>query len=345
VDVHRGYADRYTRPVAEKTSTNGTVPSGARRPHELAVLALPGVVLADMATPVEMFSLVRREDGSAPYRVKVCGSSRKLQLKHCSLETPYGLPALEKAQTIIVAGVTDVAAELPTAALSALRKAAQRGARVASICTGAFVLAAAGLLDGRRATTHWLVAPELAQRYPRVRVDPDVLYVDLGQILTSAGAAAGTDLCLHLIRKDCGAAVAARSARLAVMPLERDGGQAQFIHHALPAALTGSLAPLLAWASEHLKEDLGVESLARRQSTSVRTLHRLFAEQTGTTPAEWVMQRRVRRAQELLERTRKPVESVAAEAGFGSATALRERFRAVMGTSPLAYRKAFARKR
>lgn len=343
--MHTGYADRYTRPVAEKTSTDGTVPSSVRKPHELAVLALPGVVLADMATPVEMFSLVRREDGSAPYRVKVCSSTRKLKLKHCSLEAPYSLATLGKAQTIIVAGVTDVAAELPVAALAALKKAAQRGARVASICTGAFVLAAAGLLDGRRATTHWLVAPELARRYPRIRVDPDVLYVDLGQILTSAGAAAGTDLCLHVIRKDCGAAVAARSARLAVMPLEREGGQAQFIHHVLPETLTGSLAPLLTWASEHLKQDLGVEALARRQSTSVRTLHRLFAEQTGTTPAEWVMQRRIRRAQELLERTHKPVESVAHDAGFGSATALRERFRAVVGTSPLAYRKAFAKRR
>lgn len=321
------------------------MPRGVRKLHELAVLALPGVVLADMATPVEMFSLVRREDGSAPYRVKVCSNTRKLKLKHCSLEAPFGLSVLEKAQTIIVAGVTDVAAELPAAALAALKKAAERGARVASICTGAFVLAAAGLLDGRRATTHWLVAPQLAQRYPRIRVDPDVLYVDLGQILTSAGAAAGTDLCLHLIRKDCGAAVAARSARLAVMPLEREGGQAQYIHHALPEAQSGSLSPLLTWASEHLKEDLGVEALARRQSTSIRTLHRLFAEQTGTTPAEWVTQRRIRRAQELLERTRKPIESVAHEAGFGSATALRERFRAVVGTSPLAYRKAFAKQR
>lgn len=309
------------------------------------MLALPGVVLADMATPVELFSLVRREDGSAAYRVKLCSTNRRLKLQHCTLEAPHSLSALERAQTIIVAGLTDVGAELPAAALAALRKASQRGARIASICTGAFVLAATGLLDGRRATTHWLVAPDLAQRYPRIRVDPNVLYVDLGQILTSAGAAAGTDLCLHLIRKDCGAAVAARSARLAVMPLEREGGQAQYIRHVLPEVLTGSLAPLLSWASEHLKEDLGVEALARRQSTSIRTLHRLFGEQTGTSPAEWVMQRRIRRAQELLERTRQPVESVAAEAGFGSATALRERFRVVVGTSPVAYRKAFAKRR
>jgi transcriptional regulator GlxA family with amidase domain len=311
----------------------------------LAVLALPGAVLADLATPLEMFSLVRRQDGSAAYRVKLCATSRRLRLQHCTLATRYTLSVLRRAETIIVAGVSDVNAQLPAAALAALRSAARRGARVASICTGAFVLAAAGLLDGRRATTHWLVASELALCYPRIRVDPDVLYVDLGQVLTSAGAAAGMDLCLHLIRKDCGAAVAARSARLAVMPLEREGGQAQFIRHALPEALSGSLAPLLAWASQHLKADLSVEALAHRRATSVRTLHRLFNEQTGTTPAEWVMQRRVRRAQELLERTRHSVEAVAAEAGFGSPTALRERFRAVVGASPLTYRKTFVKPR
>jgi transcriptional regulator GlxA family with amidase domain len=211
---------------------------------------------------------------------------------------------------------------------------------VASICSGAFLLAATGLLDGRRATTHWLAAAELARRHRAVEVDPDVLYVDNGPILTSAGAAAGFDLCLHLVRRDLGARAAAMVARRVVMPLERAGGQAQFIVHSIPTT-EASLQPLLSWIEGNLAGTLDVPTLARRAKTSVRTFRRRFQEQTGTTPAKWVNRARVRRAQTLMESTDLPVERVAEVAGFGSAAVLRERFAKLVGTSPQSYRRAF----
>jgi transcriptional regulator GlxA family with amidase domain len=202
------------------------------------------------------------------------------------------------------------------------------------------VLAATGLLDGRRATTHWKTAAALSRRYPGIRVEPDVLYVDHGQLLTSAGATAGTDLCLHLIRKDHGAAVAAESARLAVAPLERAGGQAQFIRQVAPVA-HGSLQPLQEWITRNLANRFSVVTLARRHATSVRTLHRRFVEQTGLTPAQWILQRRVRRAQELLETSSLSIDAVAHAVGFSAASTFRERFRAIVGTNPQSYRRLY----
>jgi transcriptional regulator GlxA family with amidase domain len=212
---------------------------------------------------------------------------------------------------------------------------------VASICSGAFLLAATGLLDGRRATTHWLGTGELARRYPRVHVDPDVLYVDEGQVLTSAGAAAAFDLCLHLVRLDYGSAVAVDAARASVMPLERDGGQAQFITHAAPAPDGSSLAPLLVWLEENLSKALSLDRIARRAAMSIRSLNRRFREQTGTTPLQWLLRARVRRAQSLLETTTDSIEHIATTVGFGSVTALRAHFRRGVATSPQAYRRAF----
>ncbi|MEU7162836.1 helix-turn-helix domain-containing protein, partial [Streptomyces chrestomyceticus] len=210
------------------------------------------------------------------------------------------------------------------------------------ICTGAFILAAAGLLDGLRATTHWVAADQLAERFPRVDVRPDVLYVDNGQILTSAGAAAGMDLCLHIIRRDLGSAVAADSARLSVMPLEREGGQAQFIVQATPPVPQGSLLePVLAWIEDHLAQDLTLAEMAARSRLSERTFSRRFREQTGTTPLQWLLRARVRRAQFLLETTDHGVERIASQAGFGSPTAFRERFKRVVGVTPQSYRSAF----
>ncbi|MBX6382130.1 MAG: helix-turn-helix domain-containing protein, partial [Microbispora sp.] len=226
--------------------------------------------------------------------------------------------------------------------LEALREAAARGTRLASICAGAFTLAAAGLLDGLRATTHWAAAPELARRFPAVDVRPDVLYVDNGQVLTSAGAAAGLDLCLHMIRRDHGSAVAADAARLSVMPLEREGGQAQFIVHEHPPVPSGSLLePVLAWIEDNLDRDLTLREMAARAGMSERTFGRRFRQQTGTTPLQWLLRARVRRAQYLLENTDHGIERIAAQAGFGSPTAFRERFKRVVGTTPQAYRSSF----
>jgi transcriptional regulator GlxA family with amidase domain len=212
---------------------------------------------------------------------------------------------------------------------------------VASICSGAFVLAATGALDGLRATTHWRVAAELARRHPEIEVDAGVLYVDNGRVLTSAGAAAGLDLCLHLVRRDLGAEVAANVARDAVMPLERAGGQAQFIVHEPPTGDDSSLAPLLAWLEQNLRKELPLPAIARRAAMSTRTLSRRFREQVGTTPALWVTRARIRRAQRLLETTALSVEQVAAEVGFGSPAVLREHFGRIVGTNPLAYRRSF----
>ena len=230
----------------------------------------------------------------------------------------------------------------PLSVVRAIRRAVARRARVASICTGAFVLAATGALDGLSATTHWLAAADFARRHPAIDLDANVLYVDNGRLLTSAGAAAGFDLCLHMIRRDLGAEIAASVARLTVMPLERAGGQAQFIEHAPPSDAPGAMTPLLTWLEQNLSRDLPITVIARRAAMSTRTLNRRFREQVGTTPAAWIAHARVRRAQRLLESTDLPVEQVATEVGFGSTTVMREHFGVLVGTSPLSYRRAFS---
>ena len=246
-----------------------------------------------------------------------------------------------QANTVIVPGVSDLGATVAPDVVRALRAASKAGARIASICTGAFILAETGLLDGLRATTHWLGATELARRHPRIAVDPDVLYVDNGRLLTSAGAAAGLDLCLHLVRLDYGASVAADTARRVVMPLERTGGQAQFITHEAPGPDGSSLEPLLRWLESHAHCDLSLNVIARKAAMSVRTLNRRFRDQTGTTPLQWVLRARARRAQRLLESSNRSVERIADDAGFGSSAAFRARFRQIVGTSPREYRRAF----
>jgi transcriptional regulator GlxA family with amidase domain len=210
-----------------------------------------------------------------------------------------------------------------------------------SICVGAFTLAAAGLLDGRRATTHWAAAAELARRHPAVTVDRDVLYVDEGDVLTSAGAAAGLDLCLHIVRRDHGAAVAGRTARLSVAPLERAGGQAQFVAHEPPAPQGSSLEPLLAWLVDNLHRPFTLADIAAHAAMSDRSLSRHFRRQTGTTPLRWMNRQRIRRAQQMLEDTDQPAERIGELVGFTSPTAFRERFREVVGVSPQAYRRSF----
>ena len=256
-----------------------------------------------------------------------------------------GLEALQDADTIVVPGF----AHWPTAsfpeAASALTRAHLRGARIMSICTGAFVLAEAGLLDGRRATTHWYAAEELAKRYPEVKVDPDVLYVDEGSILTSAGVAAGLDLCLHVVRRDYGAAVAADVARWTVIAPHREGGQAQFVplpaRSAADSPPEGTTEPARTWALAHLDQPISVDDLAVRAVMSRRTFARRFRSETGTTPAQWLLEQRLRAAQSLLETTDRPVGQIAQESGFGNAAALRAHFERRLRTTPTAYRCRF----
>ena len=307
--------------------------------HSVAVVAYHGVLPFDLATPCEIFSRVAVPGQSEPYTVRVCSVARVVKAGALNLRAPYTLADIAGSDTVVLPGIADPTMSIPPDVLTAVRDAAGRGARIASICTGAFVLAATGLLDGLRATTHWAAAELLAARYPAITVDPNVLFVDNGQLLTSAGAAAGLDLCLHMVRRDYGLAVAAQAARLAVMPLERDGGQAQFIVHHPPASDT-SLQPLLHWLTQNLHRVLDLEEVARHAAMAPRTLSRHFRQQVGTTLLQWLLAARVRRAQLLLETTGLSVEQVAIQAGFGSATMLRERFAKLVGTTPTAYRRA-----
>jgi transcriptional regulator GlxA family with amidase domain len=310
--------------------------------HTVAVLALDNVVPFDLSTPLEVFGRSRLPGERPGYRVRVCAPTPHIEAGLFTLQARGGLDVLADADTIIVPGTATPFAPVPVPVLDALRAAGAAGTRMASICVGTFTLAQAGLLDGLRATTHWLVAPELARQYPRIEVDADVLYVDNGQILTSAGAAAGLDLCLHMIRRDYGSVVAADAARLSVMPLEREGGQAQFIVHEQPPAPQGSaLEPLLRWLEDNAGRELTLDEIAHRAGMSTRTLLRRFREQTGTTPLQWLHRTRVRQAQHLLETTEHSVERIAAQVGFGSPTAFRDRFKRIAGVTPQSYRHAF----
>ncbi|MEV6901139.1 helix-turn-helix domain-containing protein [Amycolatopsis sp. NPDC051372] len=312
--------------------------------RSVVILALDRVVPFDLATPIEVFTRTRLPDGRAAYQVRVCGPAEEIDAGAFTIRPRHGLEALAEADTIIVPG-RDELEEVPADVVDALRAAAAKGTRIASICSGAFILAATGLLDGQRATTHWVAAPQLAARYPAIEVDADVLYVDNGTILTSAGAAAGLDLCLHLIRRDHGSAVAADAARLSVMPLEREGGQAQFIVHDQPPTPRGSvLEPVLRWLDENCAKDLTLDDIAAHAGMSSRTLNRRFREQTGTSPLQWLLRARIRQAQHLLEATDHGVDRIAGQVGFGSPTSFRDRFKRIVGTSPQAYRGSFQRR-
>ncbi|MBQ0826367.1 GlxA family transcriptional regulator [Streptomyces tagetis] len=311
--------------------------------HTVAVLALDHVIPFDLSTPIEVFSRTRLPDGRPGYRVRVCAERPEVAAGAFTLRAPWGLEGLRDADTVIVPGTATPGHGPSPAVHEALRTAAAEGTRIASICSGTFTLAATGLLDGLRATTHWAAAGLLARAHPAVEVDPDVLYVDNGQILTSAGAAAGLDLCLYMIRRDHGSAVAAHAARLSVMPLEREGGQAQFIVHDYPPTPRGgALEPLLDWLRDNLGRDLTLAEIAAHAGMSTRTLIRRFREQTGTTPLQWLHRARVHQAQHLLETTEHTVERIAAQVGFGSPTAFRDRFKRTTGVSPRAYRRTFA---
>jgi transcriptional regulator GlxA family with amidase domain len=308
--------------------------------HTVGVLALPDTIAFDLSTPIEVFGRVRRPDGSQAYRVLVCGSDPEVAAGPIRIATDHRLDALAAVDTIVVPGRYDPLAPTPDGVHEALQAALARGTRIASICVGAFTLAAAGILDGKRATTHWLGAQLFRNAFPEVHLDADVLYVDEGQVLTSAGASAGIDLCLHMVACDYGTAVAADAARMAVAPLHRSGGQAQFIVR--NRRLTGQALPeLLAWIEQHAHRELSLEDVAAQASMSIRTLNRRFQAETGHTPMQWVNAVRVRHAQELLEATAHSVERIGRDVGFSSAANFREQFRRVAGVPPQSYRNTF----
>jgi transcriptional regulator GlxA family with amidase domain len=315
----------------------------ALKRHRVALLCLEPVVAFDLSTPAEVFSLAWTRDGPL-YETATCAvvPGPVATTSGFAVEAVAGLEAIAAADTVLVPGYRGLEPP-PALALDALRAAAARGARIASICTGAFALAHAGLLDGRRATTHWFAAPELARRFPEIDVDPDALYVDEDDVLTSAGLSAGIDLCLHLVRSDHGERVGANVARAMVASPHRDGGQAQFIQRPLPDTVGDtSLEPVRRWALDHLTDPLDVPTLAARAGVSPRTFARRFVAETGTTPLKWLHSQRVLEARRLLEHTNLPIEHVASKSGFGSAPSLREHFRRATKTTPTAYRRTFA---
>ncbi len=309
--------------------------------HRVVAVVLEGVRVLDLAAPAHFFGHLGPPryafDLAAVEPGAVRGSSG------FEIVVEHGLDALEEADTIVVPGYGPTDRTPPEALLDALRAAAGNGARVMSICTGAFALAHAGLLDGRRAATHWADAAALASRFPAVEVDADVLFVDGGDVLTSAGVAAGLDLCLHVVRSDHGAEVASAFARRTVIAPHRDGGQSQFIDLPLPPPVEKSadLAATRTWALENLSQPLDVATLANHALVSPRTFARRFRAETGTTPHKWLLHQRVLQARRLLESSDTAVEEIATRCGFGSAASLRTHFRSQTGTSPIAYRRAF----
>lgn len=315
--------------------------------RRVAVVALPGVAPFELGVLCEVFGLDRSAEGIPGYEFTVCTADGKAVRSSVGFEiVPHaGLAPLADADLIAIpARPLDNTA--PPEVLDALRAADARGADLLSVCTGSFVLGEAGLLDGRRCTTHWRHAPELARRYPSATVHPDALYITDGNILTSAGTAAGIDLGLHIVRREHGSEIANMLARRMVVPPHRDGGQAQYIEAPMPATETApTLEPLLAWLVEHLDEPVTVEQLASREHMAVRTFARRFVAETGVSPHEWITAQRVLLARRLLEETELGVDAVASRSGFGRASVLRHHFSRRVGTPPSEYRKRFTSRR
>jgi transcriptional regulator GlxA family with amidase domain len=310
----------------------------------IAVIAFDGIVPFHLSVPCLVFSGNARDPGVAPFEVTVCATAPGLLRTAAgfSIEAAAGLDALHSADLVVMPSWHDDCRAAPPALLDALRRAHQGGACVVGLCLGAFPLAEAGLLDGKRATTHWECTDLLAARYPKVRVDPDVLYLDEGDVLTSAGVAAGIDCCLHLLRKMSGAEVANRRARRLLVAPHRQGGQAQFIERPLPLTRSdGRLAELLEWVTAHLEQVHTLESLAARTAMSQRNFTRHFRQATGTSFKQWILSQRLAQAQRMLESSNASIEVVAQQTGFGTSLSLRQHFQAVLHISPSAYRKQF----
>ncbi|MEV1062521.1 helix-turn-helix domain-containing protein [Streptomyces sp. NPDC050263] len=313
--------------------------------QNVAAVLLDGVHPFELGVLCEVFGLDRSDEGLPKYDFAVVSAEGPVLRTHVgglTVSTPYGLDRLEEADLIAVpASDANVEREYPPELLAALRRGVDRGARVLSVCSGVFVLGAAGLLDGRRCAVHWRHADLLARRHPRTTVEPDVLYVDEDPVITSAGTAAGIDACLHLVRKEQGPDVANGIARRMVVPPHRDGGQAQYIARPLPRSACDTVGGVLVWMEEHLDQEVTVEQLAERAHMSPRTFARRFQQETGTTPYRWLLRQRVLLAQHLLEATDETVDAIAWRAGFGTAGALRHQFVQALGTTPNAYRRTF----
>ncbi|MCI3240703.1 MULTISPECIES: GlxA family transcriptional regulator [Streptomyces] len=326
-------------------SSQGRSRTRTRPPHRVAVIVDEGTNPFEVGVATELFGLPRPELGlPAPlYEVTLCAPAPEVRMNHgfFTLTGVAGLDAVDGADTVVVPGRPDNVVPRVEAVLEAVRRAYARGARVMSLCTGSFALAEAGLLDGRRATTHWMWADAFRELHPKVLLEPDVLFVDEGRILTAAGSAAALDLGLHVVRKDHGAEIANAVSRRLVFAAHRDGGQRQFVERPVPSVPEESLAPLLAWAQERLGEPLTVADMAARAAVSPATLHRRFRAELGTTPLAWLTGERVALACRLIERGEERLDVVAARSGLGSAANLRARVRRETGLSPSAYRRRF----
>ncbi|MFC9845003.1 GlxA family transcriptional regulator [Streptomyces sp. NPDC060223] len=311
----------------------------------VAVALLDGVHPFELGVVCEVFGLDRGDEGLPVYDfavVSVEGPTLSTHVPGLTISTPYGLDRLDEADLVVVpAGSAYAVRDYPPELLDALRRAVDRGARVLSVCSGAFVLGAAGLLDGRRCAVHWHHADMLARQYPRAIVEPDVLYVDEDPVITSAGTASGIDACLHIVRKEHGPEVANAIARRMVVPPHRDGGQAQYIERPLPRSECDTVGEVLVWMERHLDEEVTVEQLAARAHMSPRTFARRFQQETGTTPYRWILRQRVLLAQDLLEASDETMDAIAGRTGFGNAAALRHQFVRSLGTTPQAYRRTF----
>ncbi|RAG82152.1 AraC family transcriptional regulator [Streptacidiphilus pinicola] len=319
----------------------------ASRPHEVAVLAMEGVVAFELSTPSRVFESAHEKDEAPHYRVRTCSLDGEPVRTSSDFRVvvEHGPELLAEADTVIVPASFELGPVFTDGRLTPELERAlgfvRPGTRVVSICTGSFVLAAAGLLDGRRATTHWRYTDRFRQLFPQVLLDPDVLFTDDGEVLTSGGVAAGIDLCLHIVRRDLGSAVANHVARRCVVAPWREGGQAQYVEVAVPEPGASGTAPARAHALEHLADNLTLGLLAERCGMSVRTFTRRFREETGQSPVQWLLVQRVHRARRLLEQGELTVDRVAHAVGFGSAASLRQHMHSVLGVSPTAYRRTF----
>lgn len=344
--MNRAMATAALAPTADAPAPTGVFRHSGR--HRVAVFTLPGVIPFELGIPLRIFGAATHpDDGTALYEVVTCSLAAGPVRTDADfpIVVEHGLDALGEADTVVVPASHELGPVFTegrlTPPLAAAFGAIPAGTRIVSICTGSFLLAAAGLLDGRPATTHWSSADHFQRLFPRIKVDPDVLYVDDGDVLTSAGVAAGIDLCLHIVRRDFGTAVANAVARRTVVPPHREGGQAQYIRRPLPEPQLASTERARAWALARLDQPVSLRELAERESMSVRTFTRRFREEVGLSPGQWLTQQRIEHARQLLESTDLPVDQVARRSGFGTAASMRQHLQTALGVSPSAYRRTF----
>ncbi|MDG9669527.1 helix-turn-helix domain-containing protein [Hahella sp. CR1] len=310
--------------------------------HKIALLVFDGVAIGDVSVPISLFPYAVNRAGSPIYTVGICSSTERLQTGFLTIAAPNDLSWALSADTLIVPGVDDLETAIPSELIDIIQKAWVKGVRIVSLCTGAFILAQAGILDGAKATTHWKATNEFVKRFKKIKFVPDVLYVDNGQILTSAGATAAFDLCLHLIREDCGNEVAATIADLAMVPMERAGIQPQLSHSSLLSE-NDPITKILAWIEENIERSFSLNDISNKFNLSTRTLTRLFIGSVGLPPAKWITMARIRKAKSLLENTNLSIDIIAEAVGYSSAEVFRENFRKASKFSPSTYRRIYHR--